>query len=180
MAPVFTSFKTEGVPSLALYFYNEKITSILFQFKGCFDIELAPVFLGRALPLLKAKYRGYTLLPAPSSPSHDERRGFNHVVEMFKGLGLPILQAFRKTEDVKQADLSAKERKKVKKRIAWNKGISIRGKKVLLVDDVYTTGSTMKACLALAKKHRPKKISILVMAKTPPLKRQGKKKGEAG
>ncbi len=177
MDPVFTSFKTDGTPSLSLYFYNEEITSILFQFKGCFDIELAPVFLGRSLPLLKVKYHDYVLLPAPSSPGHDERRGFNHVVEMFKPLGLPILQAFRKTEDVKQADLSAKERRQVKKRIAWNKGIHIQGKKVLLVDDVYTTGSTMRACLALAKKHHPKKVSILVMAKTPPLKRHFQKKG---
>ena len=38
--------------------------------------------------------------------------------------------------------------------------------KVLLVDDILTTGSTLFSCLQLIKKLHPKKIQILVVAKT--------------
>ena len=41
-------------------------------------------------------------------------------------------------------------------------------KKILLVDDVYTTGSTMKAAIDLVKQLHPKKIKVLVISKTKP------------
>ena len=40
------------------------------------------------------------------------------------------------------------------------------GKKVLIVDDVFTTGSTVNAMIDLIKPKNPKKIKILVMSKT--------------
>ena len=39
-------------------------------------------------------------------------------------------------------------------------------KKVLLVDDVFTTGSTVRACLNLLKKEKPRKLAVLTMSKT--------------
>ena len=41
----------------------------------------------------------------------------------------------------------------------------ITNKPVLLVDDVCTTGSTLKACIRLLKQHGVKKIQVLVMSK---------------
>jgi predicted amidophosphoribosyltransferase len=43
---------------------------------------------------------------------------------------------------------------------------SLRGKSILLVDDVVTSGETIKAALALLRPLNPKKINVLVMAKT--------------
>ena len=118
------------------------------------------------LDYLRFRYRGYVMVPAPSSKSHDEKRGFNQVVEMAKPLGLPLFDVLEKTADVKQSDLTAEERKEVWKVIALKRKGMLKDKKVLLLDDVFTTGSTIRACLKLIKKERPKKIAVLVMAKT--------------
>lgn len=166
--PRFRHWRFKGVPFLSIFDYTEGMQSLLFQFKGCFDIELAPLFLEYPLPLLKAKYRGYCLVPAPSSDSHNQRRGFNHVVEAFSSLGLPILPLLKKTSDRKQTDCTVDQRREVGKIIALTKPLSLKGKKILFVDDVFTTGSTALACLKLIASCRPKKVAGLVLSKTLP------------
>ena len=42
----------------------------------------------------------------------------------------------------------------------------IKNKKILLVDDVLTTGSTMKACINLLKNNQVKKLNFLAMSYT--------------
>ena len=41
----------------------------------------------------------------------------------------------------------------------------IQNKKVLVFDDIYTTGSTVRACVEELKKAGPSKIGILTLAK---------------
>ncbi len=172
MKPQFFRFKVLGVQATAIYPYEEKIRSLLFQFKGCFDYELKDAFLSYPAPFLRMRFHGYTVIPAPSSDAHNQTRGFNHVQAMFASLGLPILMAFKKNCDTKQTELDYAQRQEVGKRIFYVGPKSLSGRKLLLVDDVFTTGATMKACLRLLQKRHPKKLEILVMSKTldPPKK----------
>ena len=41
----------------------------------------------------------------------------------------------------------------------------ITNKKILLIDDIYTTGSTVNECSKILQQANPKKIGILVLAK---------------
>ena len=41
----------------------------------------------------------------------------------------------------------------------------IENKKIILIDDIYTTGSTVNECSKILKQGNPKKIGILVLAK---------------
>ena len=41
----------------------------------------------------------------------------------------------------------------------------LENKKILLIDDIYTTGSTVNECSKILKQGRPCKIGILVLAK---------------
>lgn len=158
-------FSINGVKGLSIYEYDEGIKDLLYQFKGCFDIELAPVFLYQFIKELRFMYKGYVIIPAPSYRLDDERRGFNHVEEIFKQLNLQIFKLVYKIAPFKQAEQSSKMRSHISRYLVSQNMEKIRGKKVLIVDDVATTGSTMISMINLIRKGEPQDIKILVMSK---------------
>ena len=162
----FFKFSVLGHNAISIYRYDERVQALLYQFKGCFDFELFDVFFGRIYRELSLRYRGYVLVPVPSYKEDDEIREFNHVEEMFKILKLPIRKMIAKTKKVKQATSTSTKRKEIGKHLVLTDTSDLSNYKILLVDDVYTTGSTMKACINLIEKLHPKKIEILVMSKT--------------
>ncbi len=163
--PIFKHFKFENCHALAIYEYDDFIRSLIYQYKTNLDIALGPIFLERYLHL-KYFYLGYKVALAPSHVSHDLERGFRPVEEMFKALGLPLIDPFEKTSPIKQVELNVEERKKVSKHIKLKKDINLKNQKILLVDDIMTTGSTLKAMVEILKEEKVKKIKILVVAKT--------------
>ena len=146
---------------------------MIYLYKECGDIEMAPVFLERLLPFLKVRYHGYILVPAPSHEEKILQRGFDHLPLMFKGLGKGVVHAILKKRNIKQTDLSMVERKQISTNLGGIKGVDFSGKKVLLIDDVYTTGSTISACIDIVKRMHPKKLKVLVLAKVPKNRKQG-------
>ena len=174
LKPTYFRWKENGISHLAIYPYEQFYQSLLYQYKGCGDIELAPCFLERLTPLLRLRFHGYRIVFPPSHPNKILERGFDHIPPLFLGLHLPILRAFAKTHDIKQSSQSKSERKKVGKYIRLVESRGITGSKILLVDDVFTTGSTIRACIKLLQKKHPKKIAVLVLAKVPkPSKKDG-------
>ena len=107
IVPSFTKFKVGNYKALAIYEYDERIKKLLYQFKGCFDIEIFDVFLSRFARELRLMYFDYIMVPIPSYKEDDEIREFNHVEEMFKILKLKTAYVLEKTEKIKQANLSA-------------------------------------------------------------------------
>ncbi|MCF0118094.1 MAG: ComF family protein [Bacilli bacterium] len=164
--PVLKKFKVDEIHCLSLYNYDDEVKEKLYQLKGCFDYELSPIFIEYLKLYFKIRYMNYVLVPAPSYIEKDKERGFNHVQEIFKSINHKMILCFEKIDDIKQADLSAENRKNVINNLVINNGALLTGKKVLIVDDVYTTGSTIKAMIKLMKPFKPKKIKVLVMSKT--------------
>ena len=151
---------------MSLYDYSEFIKQQIYLFKGCSDYEMKDIFLNLFIKELKTYYKGYKIIPIPSYKKDDELRGFNHVVEVFKQMGLDLYQVIEKTEHFKQAEKSAKERQSIKKYLQLNNMKQLTKDRVLIVDDIYTTGATMKAAINLVEKLNPKEIKVLVLAKT--------------
>ena len=166
LEPKFINFKVENYKAIALYEYSEFVKRQIYLFKGCYDYEMKDIFLNLFIKELKIYFSGYKVIPIPSYKKDDELRGFNHVVEVFKMIGLDVLQIIEKTEHFKQAEKSAKERQSIKKYLQLNTEKSLKNDRVLIVDDIYTTGSTMKAAINLVEKLNPKEIKVLVLAKT--------------
>ena len=168
MKPKFIRFKAEGYHAISIYDYNPFIKKLIYQYKGCYDYELNKTFISMFVREIKLRYLSYVVIPVPSYKKEDEERGFNHVVEIYKNLGLEMLDILEKTEKHKQATSTVNSRHKVYKYLALTARPDLRKKKVLLVDDVYTTGSTIKSAINLVEKLNPKRIEVLVIAKTKP------------
>lgn len=154
-----------GKNIMYIYEYDEIMRKLLYQFKGCYDYELKDAFLSRQKSYLKIKYLNYVLVPIPSWEEEDKHRGFNHVEEIFKCLRLPIIKCLRKKVPFKQSKLSKGERTKVEGKLQYQKVTNLAHKKVLIVDDVLTTGSTIKAAIKIIEKYNPKVIKVLVLAR---------------
>lgn len=166
LRPIFYKFKVDDYKAESIYQYNLDIKSLLYQLKGCYDIEIAPIFFERFAFEYRLKYKGYILVPAPSSKEDDLKREFNHVLEIYKVLKLPIERIVEKIKQHKQSDHNREGRKEIIKVLQVVNGEKIRNKKVLIVDDVFTTGSTVRSIIKLLEPYKPKEIRVLVMSKT--------------
>ena len=154
-----------GIEVRYLYEYNDFLKKNIYLLKGCYDIELKDIFLDRWKYILRLIYKGYLLVPVPSYFESDNKRGFNHVEEIFSSLKLKSNKCLKKTKDIKQANLSKKQREKIDKVLTIENGEILKGKKVLIVDDIYTTGSTLNACINLVRKYYPKVLKCLILCK---------------
>lgn len=166
MNPVFFKFEiNKKIDGLAIYKYDDFLKEKLFLLKGCYDIEIAPIFLVTFARYLKTKYHGYVIVPVPSYIKHDEIRGFNHVIEIFRCMEIEYRDILLKTSPLKQSDQPINKRSLINDILEINDGECLKNKKVLIVDDVYTTGMTIKKCIDLIEKFNPKSIKVLVLSK---------------
>jgi len=163
--PEFKEFKFYGYKALAIYEYKDAIKEKLFIFKGCSDYELKDTFIMIFKKELGIRYQNYIMVPMPSLLEGDKERGFNHVIEMFKCLNLKMEIMFKKIGHNKQAKSSYFKRKEMAKHIVFLENIDLKNKKILLIDDVITTGSTLKTAIDLLKERNVNDIQILVMSK---------------
>ena len=166
MNPDWRSETIHGYKANYLYTYGGKIKEMIYLCKGCGDIEIAELFLQKQAKLIKLLNLGRLIVPAPSSKKKDEERGFNHVEKMFSEIGLPMVRALKKIDQVKQSDLNYEKRKEIKNHIRLVEGTNIKGKRILLVDDIITSGFTMKTCADLLMKNGAKSVKILAIART--------------
>ncbi|MBA4366527.1 MAG: hypothetical protein C0403_02695 [Desulfobacterium sp.] len=120
------------------------------------------------------------IIPVPLYPGKLKQRGFNQVFLMIQdwekqlsenGYGFPfkihknILQKNKNTSA--QTGLNKDQRiKNVKNSFHIKNQSDISGKNVLLVDDVYTTGSTVNECAKILKKGGASRVDVLTLART--------------
>lgn len=93
------------------------------------------------------------IIPVPLHPSRIRKRGYNQSAKFAEGLGyvlnIPWDESIsvRKTRTKTQTNKSKMERwENVKDVFAITQSDQVSGKRILLVDDVITTGATLEAC----------------------------------
>jgi ComF family protein len=118
--------------------------------------------------------------PVPLHPSKLRKRGFNQAYlpirpwERTRPLGVRVdrdlLRRVRKTRS--QAGLSAREREEnLRGAFRLRPGAEVMGKRILLVDDVLTTGATAGACAEVLRYAGAAAVDVLTLGRTPgPLK----------
>lgn len=111
------------------------------------------------------------LIPVPLHPKRLRERGFNQALLLVKELsrrtGIPYQKGLlqKKRPTVPQIDLSGTEREKgVKGSFHIQRKEEVEGKKILLVDDVFTTGATVNECSKVLLSAGAKRVDVLTIA----------------
>ena len=109
------------------------------------------------------------IVPVPTDPVRERRRGFNQAAllaeHIGKELGMPVEHALVRVSSRRpQTGLSLEERK-ANLSGCMQAGQSIRGKRVLLVDDVCTTGSTLAEAAGALHQAGAKSIGVFTAAR---------------
>lgn len=154
--------------TLAVWRYGFPLDKLVQSLKYEHRLALAG-FFAEAM-LAHERPTGDLLLPLPLSPRRLAERGFNQAVEIARplgrALGLPLeIDACRRTrETVPQASLPWKERRGNVRR-CFECDVDLRGKSIIVVDDVMTTGATLDEFAATLKRHGATRVTNWVVAR---------------
>jgi ComF family protein len=105
-------------------------------------------FLGRQMAKLACELHADLILPVPLAPARLKERGFNQALEiarpLARALGVPLEthRIHRRRDTAPQASLPWKERRQ-NIRHAFACDLDLYGKRVIVIDDVMTTGATL-------------------------------------
>lgn len=157
-----------GIETWFIYEYDAFLKKLIYQYKGCYDIVLKDVFFNQYKKEIKNKYKNYVIVYPPSSKNDDNKRGYKHIEMMIECLHMKHLNLFYKKGDYKQSSHYYKDRQQVENIIdIIDKNFNFK-QKFLIIDDIYTSGSTLKTIINLLVKYKVKKenIKAVILAKT--------------
>jgi ComF family protein len=126
-------------------------------------------WLVRAFP---RETRYDALVPVPLHWWKRFRRGFNQsedlAREVSRHTGVPVLAGLKRRKRTQtQAGLSQSARRRnVVTAFAANPRVVLAGKRLLIIDDVFTSGATANACATALKKAGASRVDILTLART--------------
>lgn len=156
----------------ALFNYNKALRHSLAAVKYKNRREYLDFYAAVMLTRFQDRIRHWQpdmLIPIPVHPSRRRQRGYNQAEELARrlarGWNLPLhttlLLRTRKTAP--QRDLNPAERLKNLQEAFAVQPISPMPRCVVLIDDIYTTGSTIEACSRVLKKAGVQKIYYLAV-----------------
>lgn len=158
----------------ALYYFNtdSAVQDILHQIKYK-DNEHLAVFMGTQMAnqMKKSLAAIDFIIPVPLHKKKLSQRGYNQSLLLGNGiantLNIPLGNEFiiRTKNTETQTNKTRKQRvENVKDAFEWKNSEMLKGKHLLLIDDVITTGATLESCILALPKDLNCKISILSLA----------------
>ncbi len=134
--------KGKEVCHKSCFVYNEAMKDFFSQYKFQGDYALYSVFAAVLQKELKV-YRDYALVPIPVSAEKYQTRGFNQVTALLEGAKLPFKEVLEKYDTIAQSSKTRKERLQSQQCFKVKDNIQLPPK-ILLIDDIYTTGATLQ------------------------------------
>lgn len=144
------------------YLYNLFSECILNNEKACEFIKQYDVLVPVPLHKKRRNERGYNqseLIAEKITKELQKKETFNKII-----LNEKLLKKIKNTKPQSKQNLKGRV-KSVKGVYIVNKPIEIRGKKVLLFDDIYTTGSTYRECKKVLLNAGATEVGIFTIAK---------------
>jgi len=147
---------------------EEPITQLIYRLKYNGD-RLAGRYFARILAENMPKGQFDCITFVASTGGSQRRRGYNQAQIIAKELstitGLPLQNLLLRTTHTDQIGLNRKQRLSTVLDNFVLTSHTVRGKRILLVDDVMTTGATLNECAHVLKQGSAKSVWGMVVAK---------------
>lgn len=155
--------------------FQEPLKEIVHQFKYRSHPSLARPLAERLAAVYSEhgeQISASVIIPVPLHRTRERERGFNQAFELARHLArvtaIPVARHWLlRTRPTKvQAGLSRRERRlNLRGAFALSKEAEIEGKRLLLLDDVFTTGATLNECARILKEQGAQRVSVLTVAR---------------
>ncbi|RFU66857.1 ComF family protein [Bacillus sp. V59.32b] len=149
----------------SVFNYNDFMKELIAKFKYRGDYALAEIFT----PYVKGKLlnaRFDLIVPIPLSEERLKERGFNQAKAIAETAHLEIEDVLMRIHSEKQSKKSRKERIGLAQVFHVNgEPDHIKNKKIMLLDDIYTTGSTLRQAAKVLVRAGATEVSSLTLAR---------------
>lgn len=147
------------VSNYSVFTYNEQIQAMIAKWKYRGDFILADAFKHQFIHSFRKRFSSVMgqmlVVPIPLSAERLYERGFNQAKVLADFLPIKNSELLTRVHSEKQSKMSRSERISTENPFKMNGEIN---KKVILVDDIYTTGKTLRHAAALLKEHGCSKV----------------------
>ena len=157
----------------AIFLYEEPVKEVLHRFKYQGKTACLPTFsrFARNLPHLTEMEGVDWIVPVPLHPTRLRERGFNQALLLARAffpkdrrVTASLLIRSRPTEPQTNFNGTAR-RTNLKNAFAALTPHRLAGKNILLIDDVFTTGTTVNECAWVLKKAGAAEVRVLTLAR---------------
>ncbi|PLR78250.1 amidophosphoribosyltransferase [Bacillus sp. V3-13] len=129
--------------NLSIFVYNDFIKDMIARFKFRGDYILSKAFAGYIQSTLQL-FPDHLLIPIPLSEERLYERGFNQAEALINEAGFQPVNCLSRIHTEKQSKKSRSERIHLPQVFQVFKSEQISNRHILLIDDIYTTGSTLR------------------------------------
>ncbi|MBB6450375.1 competence protein ComFC [Geomicrobium halophilum] len=155
--------------NISLFSYNDFLQELISTYKYRGDIALAEVFKEPLRNFYQQYFTGTTPVPVPLSKERLQERGFNQaevIAEFLPVSYKPLL--VRDIHEKKQSKGSRQDRLRghVRPFVFNNHTGPLTGQHILLIDDIYTTGTTLRKAALPLLENGAGRVSSLTIARS--------------
>lgn len=143
----------EKVCNRALYVYDEAFADWMerYKFRGAYHLRHT---FEKEMRQDLARYKNYLFVPVPLSTERQKKRGFNQVVGLLEAAGVTYTELLEKKKDTaSQSSKTKKERMTLTQPFSVKKTAQSLKQKIIIVDDIYTTGQTLRLAQEALTEH---------------------------
>ncbi|UOY91084.1 ComF family protein [Ectobacillus sp. JY-23] len=148
----------------SLYVYDDEMKKHMNRFKFRGDVAMAKFFGLELRALFRHSFRHYTPVPVPLSTERLEERGFNQSEILAELLQVPFHTLLARRHTEKQSKKSKRERMNTENPFFLSNEV-VCGKKYVLIDDIYTTGVTVRQAASILRKNGAADVAALTLCR---------------
>ncbi|WP_010197202.1 ComF family protein [Bacillus sp. m3-13] len=152
----------------SVYQYNDHMKEVLARYKFRGDAVLAQVFQKAFRQTYEAEWKKDSpiLVPIPLSEDRKYERSFNQSLLLAELLPEKTEELLSKNNSEKQSKKARKERMERENTFYVPNPEQVKGKNILLIDDIYTTGTTVRMAAKVLKDAGAKEISSFTLVRS--------------